>query len=790
MVFRYFSKEIKKGHKTWAEASISKPRPTIQDFEREIVTIPESLLNSINRKLGDTGFCLIVGPPNSGKTWLAYSIGYYFSSIKKKHVWYTTVDENFKEKDAWKEVSHYYEDRIEDTIYFIIEDAHLNRYEIEKFLLRIFDEHEKSKNIKFIFNTRKVGRYILRNEKIQDTFYDILVETLECEVKLTPTEISEIAKGMIRNFIVITNSKIKITEDELSSIVEKWGSDLYIVYLYLRSWNPEKQPSLIDADRERIHNFLWNGYGELCLSMKKQLQILYRIAAVCQFEPLKVTESFVRMESIDEEELKSLIQKGIIQVYPSNLMGISEGLAELVLSTAYAKDEGFREENTKKTFEDYVRLSMKEQETPNWNLVFQSLLLSREECSKLARALMLSILEDEEMWMVICKNAQRLHLGAFGSLAASISAVEPRKSKLLKSKYLSQNYIRLISNLKNSSIKRLRKLLPLMARVTSLNRFLKEFSISDSQRVIMRTKSRTTINALRSFLFTLEKWNIETSERQKWTQALTSLSESDFTKLIERGCTSLFRLGGLIANIRKFDSALAEDFVKRLSEIDLSNIFLEVDLAGENAGFAKIETINFFLSRRIPFAQPHSEKLVGNIPSETWAKLLGPASLGDGFWILWNIYRNNKPKACNLIKESLASVILNKAELGKKSCLGRLTRRKKTLSEKESNYIIPLLGLLQECEFDISDLPVLKDKVKKDLDEMLKCFQKWGPKEKPQPTLFVLSLIALKVKMKNEYENQTKIALSQEPMKSFIYNNDDVQVRKILKRLIEKYKLA
>ena len=44
--------------------------------------------------------------------------------------------------------------------------------------------------------------------------------------------------------------------------------------------------------------------------------------------------------------------------------------------------------------------------------------------------------------------------------------------------------------------------------------------------------------------------------------------------------------------------------------------------------------------------------------------------------------------------------------------------------------------------------------------------------------------------MKNEYENQTKIALSQEPMKSFIYKNDDVQVRKILKRLIEKYKLA
>jgi hypothetical protein len=386
VVFRYFSKEIEKGRETWAEASISKPRPTVRDFDRNYVTIPKSLLDSVNKHLEDTGFCLIVGPPSSGKTWLTYRIGYYLSFVKKKHVWYATVDENFTEKDAWNEIEHYYEDKIKDTVYFVIEDSHLNRDEVEKFLLRIYDERERNMNLKFIFNTRKVGRYILRDDKIQDTFYDICVDRLKCQLRLSPTEIREIAKGMIRNFVLIKGLKQDLSEDKLSSIVEKWGSDLYIVYLYLRSWDPEKHPKLIDVDKERIHDFIWNGGGEICLGRKNQREILCRIAAICQFEPLKIPDSFLRMKSIDEDELSSLIRKGTVQIYPQDFIGISEDLAQLVLSTIIAKDMSFKKEYIKNLFEDYVRLAMNGPRPLNWNLVFQALFLAKDESSKLARS--------------------------------------------------------------------------------------------------------------------------------------------------------------------------------------------------------------------------------------------------------------------------------------------------------------------------------------------------------------------------------------------------------------------
>jgi hypothetical protein len=417
---------------------------------------------------------------------------------------------------------------------------------------------------------------------------------------------------------------------------------------------------------------------------------------------------------------------------------------------------------------------------------------------------MISLLEDDEIWTAIMRNAQSLPLGAFGSLAMTISPWAMSKAEELKSMYLSQNYLRIVSKLKSSSIKRLKKSIPLMARVTNLNRFMREFSVTDYQYMIKCSQSHSTINTIRVFFFALEKWGIENSTKQRLAEALTSLPESDLTELIGRKCNSLFRLGGLVGNLRKVDNSIAEEcvvrlselhfsiaeeFVKRLSELDLNGLFLREDIPGKEAGFTKLAIINFFLSKQISFAPRYAERLVCSITNDTWLRLIDSAKIGDGFWMLWNVYRNNRQKAQGLIKEGLALSLLNKTGFYEKRIWSRLIRRGSTLSEEESNYILPVLGLLNECGFDISGISLPRETVAHDLDKLLARFQKWGLKGKPQPTLFILSLITLSVKMRSEYEHEIKSALTQEPMHAHVYRNDDIQVREILMELIKKYAL-
>ncbi len=78
---------------------------------------------------------------------------------------------------------------------------------------------------------------------------------------------------------------------------------------------------------------------------------------------------------------------------------------------------------------------------------------------------------------------------------------------------------------------------------------------------------------------------------------------------------SLYRLGGLIGNIRNVDESIAEKFVESLSYIDLSALFSKEDPPAQKEKLSKVAVINFFLSRHVSFTPENAKRIINNIPN-------------------------------------------------------------------------------------------------------------------------------------------------------------------------------
>ncbi|TRO45834.1 hypothetical protein E2P60_06565 [Candidatus Bathyarchaeota archaeon] len=796
MVFVPFDKVIRKGSEPWTEASISKPKPTLLDFESDFVKVPNRLLNDVKTLLENVGFSLVIGEQNSGKTWLSYAIGYDLCILNRKRVWYAVVDEEFNANEAWREIAHYKQSKLK-SVYFIIENCHENPDEAEKFLQKICDE--KIANAKFLLTTRKIGTFVLRDEEILDFFYDKFVNKLKCDVRLSFLDKKEITEGIIQEFIEIKKIKYELKNEELASVVNAWAADLYQTYFHLRAWDPSKGQRLSVVGAQETYDFLWEGQGGICLKKEFQRQILSRLAVICQFEPLKVPDKFLHQVSIDEDELCSLKNNEIVQTYPNNFCGVTESLSRLILSAIENNLSDFnREHTTKQLLKEYLeellhlRRSKKESQSPKWRIIFQALSLAGHEV-EIARETLLCLISDAQLWTEIKRNAKFLSTEAAGTLISNILPLARDKAEELRAFYSFHHSQEVDARLKLSSATSIYGALASLSRIFNLNLLFINFSVSDFESIIRRS----TISGLRHLFFNFEKYKLTSSISTKLGEAMASIPKEDLAELIAKH-DSLYSLGGFIGNIKNISVSIAKNFIENLSHIDLSNLFLKEDVLAAADGYSKIASINFFFSRHLllktqngNLAPAQNAKLfVNNIADELWLRFIHISSPIEGIWLLWNIFRYSKEKAKSLVLKNAAAILLKKNDVCLRRTLFTRMSSKKKLIQDRLDFHLPLLGLLLECDFDISKIP-LPEEDTQIIRDRLKRFENWRGRGVPQPTLFILSLRALRNKLpeKDYNENVKDFILNREPMRSYVYFHKDLQVRKILINLIESYAL-
>jgi hypothetical protein len=618
-----------------------KLKPSIEDFKKGRIAVPQYSLDQVLSHLEEKHFCIVVGDMNIGKTWLSYAVGYNLAVEQEKEVKFVIVNDEFNGDKAWDVIKGF---KGKNLRYFIIEDCHTNSEESEEFLLNILDEKED--NLRFLFTMRKIGKFLLRNEEKQDTFYKEGTERGWIP-SILPDEISkEHVKKIIKKFIEVKSIKYGVLEQELESVANKWGNDLYMVWLRLVLWKYDKE-KLSEIPDDRIYEYVWSNEGEIKLEKRKEF--LLPISTLCQFEPLKVYKPFLTEKTEKRQEmLEDLEREGIVSL--SNWGGydfvsIPESNATLFLLTLSRKDYHFgkRERETLiQIFKDYLK-----SDPPNWYTVFYAL---ADQKSDFAKEILIFLLNDFDAWEIVRENAKDISLRQTVFLLDILSwAGENGKALEIERQYKKLHCKELQDKMKSASATTIRNYLPLLSHIVELNKFFEACSISDYKHII----NSSTINTIRLLFIDFKEWKLYFAAKTM----IVALLDADLTRLVQKS-TSLYRLGGLIKEVKEGDGSAATKFVEKLSEIDLNELFSRNDPDAEEERLTKEQVVNYFFGKRISFALPQGGRIVSKIKDDVWNSLIYSASPKDGFWLLWNIYRNSEDKAKHLVKNNIGQFLL------------------------------------------------------------------------------------------------------------------------------------
>ena len=743
--------------KKWTEKNNREIKPSWKDLKDKRIAVSQYHFNKVTEYMENKHFCILVGNKDTGKTWLTYAVGYELVN-QDKQVKFITVDGNFNCKDAWANIKKLeYLNKNDPEMYLIIDDCHLEHKESQEFFQNILDEDEE--NLRFLFTMRKIGKTLLEDEEPVDTFYKE-GKKRGCIVHLSPDKKSkEHVKNIIKKFIQLHEIKYPISEDELENIVKIWGNDLFWVKLRLDSWNYNENQKLSEITNDQVYESVMSDRGEIKLSLPDRQKLLIPLSILCRYESLAAFE-FANFIQDNRQVLKTMRKEGIINSFTKEqkeFVTISENLANTILLTISARNPSFNETNmTIHVLKNYLKSN-----PPNWYEVFHSIYLTRKtEESDFSKNVLASIWKDADILNIVKENVQGMPLKKMILLIDCLLWTEGLNYSMksqsaceIRSCYLESKNQYLQNNLKNSSATSIVEQLYLFSRIDNPNKILEGLDISDYEHII----DLSTITSIRRLFDTFKRKKLSNASKM----LANALPEANIGRLVSLENASLFRLSGLIGYLMQIDASTAEKFVEKLSEFDLSKLFLRKDSIAETKGETKIRTINYFLSMKISVYPLYRKKIVNNIHNETWDRLFESASFEESYWLLWNIYVTNPNIAKMIIQKGKGDLLL-----------------KKCIQEKKELFL-PLIGILY-----ISDFIILNVKFETDFMIINQTLAKI--KQENKPSLYILSLIALKVKLlPKQFEKINK--QSGINLINFIRDSKNSQNKEALINLIENY---
>jgi hypothetical protein len=781
----------------WADYAPEFRNPSWEDFENNRILFHPDF-KDITEKLRNKHWCVITGPKKSGKTWLCYALGFYLRrklQIASRDIRFITVDDSFDPDEVWEDIVGH-KGKGHSDCYYIIEDWHLKRGETTELLEKILRAKDGEVNLRFIFTMRK--RRVQESELRENPLFltvgrDCMFHTTDPQEKFI-----EFVEGVIRKFVEIKH--LEASQEEMEYVAEKWSKshDLVWVMQFLRSFEEEKiaRPlaKLSEIREKHVFMSVWREDGDIKLCLPRRRNILLPLSALCQFEPLSVWPFFIEnLPNVDNAVLRGELRKENIVEFFSwrscEFVSLPESWADLILSTYSAQDLNFNRKNyTEEISKQYLRTK-----PPNWVYVFLALHSGRRD-HPFAREIFHSLIGDDKSWKVVTENIRNVHIVQMMSLLQILRRFgEKEKARDFFSQYCEHKSIDEISHeiLKweiSSIFATLQNILKInkesakaiVAKLTCYPSVLME--------ALMRTSGTVQSNFLYDILYELSKVKCSRCEgrfqinKQFCPKCEEKIRNEDYP--LENSINNL-----IISLLRKNRESYTEfyaDFQNKLKSCTAQTIrkalrplaIAGVDLRDFFGPFSKsdyrrimekshtlksVESLLYSFLRYYLIEPSYNFTEVFEVFPDTWIHLIDSELLEDrkmSFNLLWDIYRISSSRAKRIVQ----------------SCEERL--RKGWINAGIPTYYPATLGLLHILDFDIRNIPIDQDTLK--IERMLNSLAL-------KPSLLVLSLIALKVKLPSEqYQNFRKM-LDEQPIKGCINNNPDRQLQIVLRNLIMHY---
>lgn len=249
------------------------------------------------------------------------------------------------------------------------------------------------------------------------------------------------------------------------------------------------------------------------------------------------------------------------------------------------------------------------------------------------------------------------------------------------------------------------------------------------------------------------------------------IQKSRQEKLMHGEPTGAFLFG--LSGIRK----IAEEIHLRESSLikNISN-FTEAELKELFCNYCDEKVANFFLSKTATQDPLSCLRIIEKVGSDTWAHIITSAlsdyrRMNQAFWLLWNIYRYDKPLARQIAQEIKEENFNN------------------IVAVRFPEWALSLLGLMHHCKISIQEI---LEKISR--EKCLQIIEEYRNQsintENPPATELLLSLIALECKLpKGEFDSIKKQIINETRVKEKIQSPKlDAQLKGVLQEILEIYK--
>jgi len=227
----------------------------------------------------------------------------------------------------------------------------------------------------------------------------------------------------------------------------------------------------------------------------------------------------------------------------------------------------------------------------------------------------------------------------------------------------------------------IRHVMPL-ARIAKVDvaQLFANYGMADWQRVIVKS----TLNGMRLLLYRFLSYGLKGTAKA-FSEALC---RCDVAEVLRKMDATVYRLYGLMGNIRQVDANLGARFVDALAAVPLGDLFLRESSYFEKEGYAKASQINLLLSKTDKFRPGFLVSVVQRISATDWKRLVREAPLKDALWMMWGIYKGDNDKCKEVLDED---VVLRLSE---------------DLRECPLELRLPMLGMFLLCGRSVSKDPV------------------------------------------------------------------------------------
>jgi hypothetical protein len=255
--------------------------PTEEDLKKGgLVYFDEKANAEIEEILKSERYCLLCGPPSSRKTTFLLSLGLYFREAKGYSVFYSEVDEDWKE---WKDLLTNIKICDDEKTLFIFDDCHKSPDTAGKFVNKVKINMSEAK---FLFASRKISKGAFSDQNYN--YFNKL------KLKGAWTELKYAFEGVIKQHCVC--HKIENYEEligDIDKIIETCAHKFLFLNHLLQSWDPQKE-ILSEVPKEMVYEEIYYSY----LQQEYKRTLLTEFSAVHQFE-ISILPEFLDSEGIN-----------------------------------------------------------------------------------------------------------------------------------------------------------------------------------------------------------------------------------------------------------------------------------------------------------------------------------------------------------------------------------------------------------------------------------------------------------------------------------------------------------